>query len=237
MAEYVLYQEVPNNQVGLLFENGVLARVLAPGNYAFWTPNRTIRIPVVDQRVQLMEVSGQEILTKDKVSLRINLTASFKVEDPKTAVTELSDYKAFLYKELQFGLREAVGTKLLDDLLANKDTIRTQVETYIKKTVQKYGLKVESIGIKDIILPGEMKAILNQVVEAEKAAQANLIRRREETAATRALHNTAKMMEHNPTLLRLKELEVLESVTDRIGNITVFGGLEGILNNFVKLEK
>lgn len=73
------------------------------------------------------------------------------------------------------------------------------------------------------------------MVEAEKEAEANLIRRREETAATRSLHNTAKMMEGNPTLMRLKELEVLEKVTERIGTLTVHSGLEGVLKDIIKL--
>ncbi|MDJ0852098.1 MAG: slipin family protein, partial [Myxococcota bacterium] len=80
------------------------------------------------------------------------------------------------------------------------------------------------------------KTILNQVVEAEKAAQANLIRRREETAATRSLHNTAKMLERSPVLLRLKELEALEKVTERIGHMTVYGGLDGVLQELVKIR-
>jgi regulator of protease activity HflC (stomatin/prohibitin superfamily) len=85
-------------------------------------------------------------------------------------------------------------------------------------------------------LPGDMKVILNQVVEAQKEAEANLIRRREETQAMRSLHNTAKMMENNPTLLRLKELEALEQVTQRIDKISVFNGLDGLLNDFVKMR-
>ena len=89
------------------------------------------------------------------------------------------------------------------------------------------------MGVKDVILPGEMKTILNQVVEAEKIAQANLINRREETAATRSLLNTARLMEENPTLLRLKELETLEKVTEKIDKLTVFGGLEGVLKDMV----
>ena len=95
------------------------------------------------------------------------------------------------------------------------------------------GLAVRSVGVKDVILPGEMKTILNQVVEAEKVAQANLIRRREETAATRSLLNTARLMEENPTLLRLKELETLEKVTEKVGSLTVYSGLEGVLKNMV----
>jgi regulator of protease activity HflC (stomatin/prohibitin superfamily) len=141
----------------------------------------------------VLDVAGQEILTKDKVSLRVNLTKQAKPVD-------------FLYKDLQFGLRAAVGTRTLDELLENKTVIDDVVNAYVKQRVAGFGLEVESVGVKDIILPGDMKLIVAKVVEAEKAAQANVIRRREETAATRSLLNTAKVMEENPTAVRLKEL-------------------------------
>ena len=92
------------------------------------------------------------------------------------------------------------------------------------------------MGVKDVILPGDMKDILNQVVQTEKAAQANVIKRREETAATRSLLNTARLMDENPTLLRLKELEVLEKVTEKVDKLTVFGGLDGVLQDTVRIN-
>ena len=130
-----------------------------------------------------------------------------------------------------------MGTKTLDEILASKEELGQAIEAQVRTRVAEYGLEVASIGVKDIILPGEMKTLLNQVVEAEKQAQANLIRRREETAATRSLHNTAKMLERSPTLLRLKELEALEKVTERIDKLTVFGGLDGVLHQLVKLKE
>jgi len=87
-----------------------------------------------------------------------------------------------------------------------------------------------------LILPGEMKELLNQVVHAEKAALANVIRRREETAATRSLLNTAKLMEESPILLRLKELEALEKVSEKIGSLTVFGGIDGLMKQLISLK-
>ena len=95
---------------------------------------------------------------------------------------------------------------------------------------------MRSVGVKDIILPGDMKEILNRVVETEKAAQANVIKRREETAAARSLLNTARLMDENPTLMRLKELEVLEKVTEKVDKLTVFGGLDGVLNDTVRIN-
>jgi len=97
------------------------------------------------------------------------------------------------------------------------------------------GIALVSIGVKDVILPGDMKDILNQVVAAEKTAQANNIKRREETAATRWLLNTAKLMSDNPVLMRLKELEALEKVNAKVDGITVFGGMDGVMKELVKI--
>ena len=228
--------EVADNHIGLLIVDGELSGTLQPGLHAFWRYNRNLKVELVDTRVQAMEVQGQEILTKDKVSLRINLSANYRVTDAVKARSELGNFSEHLYRTLQFGLRQTVGTRSLDQLLGNKGELDQAVFEYVAADSAPFGLKLESIGIKDIILPGDMKDILNQVVEAEKVAQANIIRRREETAATRSLLNTAKLMDENPTLLRLKELETLEKVTDKVGNLTVFGGLDGVLSDTVRIN-
>ena len=235
-AENVLALLVPEHHIVVLYVNGKAERLLEAGQHAFWKANRDLRGELVDLRLQVLEVAGQEILTKDKVTLRVNLTAGYRVSDVLTAFAKQAKPVDFLYKELQFGLRAAVGTRTLDELLENKTVIDEVVGDHIRRRVQGFGLEVESVGVKDIILPGDMKLILAKVVEAEKAAQANVIRRREETSATRSLLNTAKVMEDNPTALRLKELETLEKVTEKIDKISVFGGLEGVLKDLVKIR-
>ena len=235
-AQVIYYTEVADNHVGILLINGKLEAMLQPGSYGFWKYHRNVVVKHIDLRLQNIEVTGQEILTKDRVSLRLNLSAAYRVVDPELAQTKLADFNDYLYREFQLLLREAVGTRTLDQLLNEKDALNKAVSDGIQQRVGEYGIEVKSVGVRDIILPGDMKVILNQVVEAEKAAEANLIKRREETAATRSLHNTAKMMEGNPTLMRLKELEVLEKVTERIGNITVHSGLEGVLKDLVKIS-
>ncbi len=236
LSKGLVIKEVVNQQVGLLFIDGQLVRVLQAGRYGFWNFNQSVEVQVVETRAQQVEVTGQEILTKDKVSLRVNLTATFKVNDVVKAVTELADFNVFIYNALQLALRKAIGTRVLDALLADKEAIDTFVKTFVTKKVAMFGLTLIEVGVKDIILPGEMKTILNQVVEAEKAAKANIIKRREETAATRSLLNTAKLMDQSETLRRLKELETLEKVADKVNNITVFGGLEGLTKDNIKLN-
>lgn len=227
---------VPQHQVALLYVDGKVFGLLEPGMHAYWRAGRDIRAEIVDQRLQVLEVAGQEILTRDKVALRVNLTAGYRISDVLTAFARQAKPVDYLYKELQFGLRAAVGTRTLDELLEDKGALDAVVAGHIARRVEGYGLEVDSVGVKDIILPGEMKVLLAKVVEAEKVAQANVIRRREETAATRSLLNTAKVMEDNPVALRLKELETLERVTEKIDKISVYGGLDGVLKELVKIR-
>lgn len=232
----ILTVQVPAWHVGVLKIDGETQALLPPGLTAYWKINHLVEAEVVDTRLQVLEVSGQEILTKDKVNLRINLAANWRYRDVLLAFSQLTKPIDHLYRELQFALREAVGTRTLDELLEDKQVIDDVVSEQVKSRMLPFGMEIASLGVKDIVLPGDMKNILAQLVEAEKSAQANVIRRREETAATRSLLNTAKVMENNPVALRLKELETLERVAERIDNISVFGGLDQVLHGLVNIK-
>ncbi|EPU2107850.1 slipin family protein [Escherichia coli] len=232
----ILTVQVPAWHVGVLKIDGETQALLPPGLTAYWKINHLVDAEVVDTRLQVLEVSGQEILTKDKVNLRINLAANWRYSDVLLAFSQLTKPIDHLYRELQFALREAVGTRTLDELLEDKQLIDDVVSEQVKSRMLPFGMEIASLGVKDIVLPGDMKNILAQLVEAEKSAQANVIRRREETAATRSLLNTAKVMENNPVALRLKELETLERVAERIDNISVFGGLDQVLHGLVNIK-
>lgn len=233
----VLMAQVPAYHVGVLKVNGRIERLLEAGIEMFWRFNRDVQVELVDMRMQNLEVSGQEILSRDKVGLRLNLGATWRYTDVLLAYQKLNKPVEHLYRELQFGLRAAVGTRNLDELLENKQVIDEVVGAHVRRKLNGFGIEIDGVGVKDIVLPGEMKTILAQVVEAEKSAEANVIRRREETAATRSLLNTAKVMEDNPTALRLKELETLERVAERIDRISVFGGLDQVLNGLVQIRQ
>jgi regulator of protease activity HflC (stomatin/prohibitin superfamily) len=228
---------VPAQHLGLLYINQEFQTQLQPGIHAWWIFGRSLLTEVFDLRYSMMEVSGQDILSKDKVPLRLNLTAGYRILDPLKAKNGLSDITSYLYKELQFALRGAVGETTLDSLLEDKGAIDTSISDYIRQKTADYGIEVDSVGVKDIILPGEIKTILSKVVEAEKSAQANVVRRREETAATRSMLNTAKVMEDNPVALRLKELEVLERIAEKIEKIQVNGSLDSILTDLIRINR
>jgi len=220
---YVRKIVVANQYKGLLFVDGKLEKVLEAGSYYFWNNSIGIEIRSVDTRIQQMEIAGQELLTKDKANLRLNFQTRFQVTDAVKALTGNKEYDKQLYTLMQLALREYVGKLTLDELLANKESVGSEVLNSIGNKAEELGLKISDAGIRDIILTGEMKDIMNQVLIAEKKAQANSIMRREETAATRSMLNTAKMMEENEVLWKLKEMEYMEKIADKIGDITVSG--------------
>ena len=219
---------------GLFFKDGRHEATLAPGAHAFWKGMAKARILDVDLREQVVDIAGQEIMTADKVTLRLNAVVTFKVADPLKAVTVVDDFRQALYREAQLALRGTIGTRELDALLSDKDAVARELDGIVRARVAPFGIEVVSLGIRDVILPGEMKDLMNKVTEAKKAAEAALITRREETAAMRSQANTAKILESSPTLMRLRELEVLEKVSEK-ANLTVVLGEKGLTDRVVKL--
>ncbi len=210
----------------LLLVNGVVRESLAPGRNVFWKGAGTIRIQNVDKRRQMLDVAGQEIMTSDKVTLRVNLAVTYQVVDAARSVAMVSDAPQSLYREAQLLLRAAVGTRSLDQLLSEKEAMGEELRAPLSERAAAFGITVASVGLKDIILPGEMKTILNQVIEAEKKAQAESIKRREETASARSQANTARLLAENPMLARMKELEMVQQVLSGADVKFVFGSGE-----------
>jgi hypothetical protein len=216
---------VGEHEVALLYQDGQLIDTLRRGIHVFWKGATSGKISwkAVDLREQVADVAGQEIITADKVTLRVNLVVTYAVTDPIRAVSSTIDFGQALYREAQLALRAAVGTKAIDALLSDKESVGAEVRGALTKRAEDLGISVKSVGLKDIILPGDMKTLLNQVINATKEAEANLIRRREETAAARSQANTAKLLAETPHLLRLKELELLKDVLSDAKATFVFG--------------
>lgn len=226
---------VKSGEKARLYYDNRLVRILEPGTYYFWKNGVNVEAQTEDMRIRRLTIDGQEILTSDKVGLRINFVMNFKVTDP-AKVAEIADHNIYmyLYSLSQLVLREYVGRHSTDEILASRDSIADEVLNVIRERSENAYVIIESAGIKDIILPGEISAIMNSVLAAEKRAQANVITRREEVASTRSLLNTAKLMDENETLRRLKELEYLERICEHVGEINVNGG-SGLLDRLAEI--
>lgn len=234
VADVMSYFAVEPGHVGLWYSDGDFKGELKPGMYGFWLGVGRVKLLDVEQRERTLDISGQDIMTADKVTLRLNAVLTWRVTDALKSVSVTDDASQALYREAQLALRAAIGGRELDALLGDKESVATELKGIVAAKAADFGLEVQSLGIRDIILPGEMKDLLNKVTEAKKAAEASLITRREETAAARMQANTAKLLEGNPTLMKLRELEVLEKVAEK-ANLTVLLGEGGLNERVMKL--
>ena len=225
---------VGRERVGVLFLDGRFVETLPPGLYAFWKGAADARVVEVDVRETLVDIGGQDVMTADKVTLRLNAVVTYRIADARQAVTRTEDLKQALYRDAQLVLRAVLGARELDLFLTEKDAVAKEIEAGLRPRSEELGVELASVGIRDVILPGEMKELMNKVTEARKAAEANLIARREETAAMRSQANTARLLADNPALMRLRELEVLEKVAAN-GKLNIVVGEKGLADRVVNL--
>ncbi len=231
-----LYTEVSvgEGEVGLVYYDNVMQNQLSKGVYRFWNYHHAVSYCVIDMKQKELDIVGQEILTKDKIGIRMNVACMYKIRDAVEFVATISDLKGQLYPAVQLAIREIVGNYRLDEILEAKEQISKEIYEALKGKEEMFCINFLTAGIKDIILPGEIREIMNSVLVAEKAAQANVISRREEVASTRSLLNTAKLMDENQTLYKLKELEYLEKICEKVGEISVNGNM-GIMEQLGKM--
>jgi regulator of protease activity HflC (stomatin/prohibitin superfamily) len=225
---------IERDRAGVLFYDGKHVETLGPGLYAFWRNTADAKVVEFDLRETMLDLGGQELMTADKVTLRLNAVVTYRVADARKAACVADDVRQALYREAQLALRAALAARELDQFLGDKDAVAREMEETVRRRMAALGLEIVSAGIRDVILPGEMKNLMNKVTEAKKAAEANLIVRREETAAMRSQANTAKLLEGNSTLMRLRELEVLEKIAAG-GKLNVVLGEKGLAERVVNL--
>ena len=198
-----IVQVAPYERV-LVYENGGLAKVLGEGRFLLSKLHRSLQTVTVDMREREKTIVGQEVMTADKVSLRLNCIVKYRIVDALLSVERTCSLEDALYSETQLAVRRRVSSVKLDDLLENRQAQGESMHAEVAPRAEQWGVELVSVDVKDVILPGEMKTLLNRVIEAEKQAAAQVILRREETAATRSQANTAKMLEANPVLLRFE---------------------------------
>ncbi len=219
---WIDHETVRETEVGLLYSNGQFLGAVEPGRHRLlhlpWLKQEIVR---VDTRRTEMTINGQEMLTADGISVRLNVAAEYRVVDAVTALHTVENYQISLYTAIQLSLREAVQTRSLDELLAGRGALSTELLEPGRAAATDLGLELLRVGVKDIILPGEVKKMLSQELEAQRTGRAALVAAREEVAATRARANTARMLQENPMLVRLREIEALTQVGDGLGNTVV----------------
>lgn len=220
--------EVQEYERGLYYRRGRFEKLVEPGRYTLWSWKHA-RIDRVDIRDTSLVIEGQEILTSDKIGVRVTLVAHYQLTDPILAKHSVESYTVQLYQDLQLTLRESITGRTLEDVLKDRDVLSTQLLQAVASRAEKYGLTLKRVGVKDIILPGVVRTVFLQEVEADLKGRASLVAARHETAAARARANTAKLLQENPGLLRLQELETLAALASKAGNVLILPGLQSLL--------
>jgi len=174
---------------GLLYEDGVLVRVLEAGRYELpakrsWLMERLFgRLPnkeivVVDMRERDMLLKGQEILTADKVALRVSVIVQFRVVDPRAALHAVANYEDRLYSDVQLAARRSLASMTLETILTNRNQLSEDILRDVKGAAAEYGVEIRRADVKDIIFPGNLQDIMNRVLAAERMSQAQLVEAR-----------------------------------------------------------
>lgn len=200
-----MYTTVMEWQRTLLYRDGTLERVLEPGRHRYDAKRCTLI--VVDMRPRLLNVSGQELLTRDGLSLRVSYALNWQVTDPQAFTTGAQYPESVLYAAVQDAARRAVAGHSLDELVTDRTLLVGDIAE-IATAVTGLGMRIDALNARDLMLPGELRKAALETVLAKERGRAELERARAEAAALRSLANTARLLEEHPTLLRLRTLQV-----------------------------
>jgi len=177
---------------GLWYEDGVLAKVLGAGRYELPEPEVApklrrllgfkrkprVEVVLVDMRARDLTIKGQEILTADKVAIRVSILVQFAVVDPKSALHAVADYEDRLYSDVQLAARRSLASMTLEDILTNRTRLSEDILRDVKESATSYGVAIARADVKDLVFPGNLQEIMNRVLAAERMSQAQLVEAR-----------------------------------------------------------
>lgn len=233
---------VPQSFVGLLYEDGAFKRVLDPGKYetgkSFFSQTNK-EITLVDMRERSLTIKGQELLTGDKAAIRISLLVYYKVIDPAAAIHNVSSYEERIYEDVQLAARRFVVFRKLDEILRDRNEISDAVRDDVKSVATTYGVEIMRADIKDLVFPGNLREMMNRVLETERLSESTIIQAKKDAEALmiraeaekervklelEAELEEAKKLEENPMLLKLRKIRALSDMAQSGGRFVV--GLE-----------
>src|SRR5919202_3531289 len=183
---------------GLLYQDGVLVRVLEAGRHVL--PGRLsspflrrprVEVVLVDVRERELTIKGQEILTSDKVAIRVSIVVQFRVTDPAAAVERVAEYEDRLYSDVQRAARRSLASMTVEDILTNRTRLSEDILAEVLEMAAGYGVRIQRADVKDLIFPGNLQEMMNRVLAAERLSHAQLVEARTK-AETQRIEAVAK---------------------------------------------
>lgn len=213
-------KQINEYQRGVLFTFGRFSRILTPGLNIVLPIIQTVK--KVDIRTKVTDVPEQDALTKDNVSIKINAVVYYRVFDSAKAVLEVENYVYAVSQLSQTTMRNTVGQFTLDELLTNRESISQNLRTILDIETDVWGIKVENVELKDIILPDDMKRVMARVAEAEREKMAVITKSVGEVEAAQNLAKAAEVMSSKPGAIHLRTLETINDLSSDQSNTVIF---------------
>ena len=216
----VSIRQINQYQRGVKFTLGKYSSTAEPG----WR----LVIPVfpsmrkVDIRVKAVDVPDQEAITADNISIGINAVIYYKIKDAARAVIEVENFYHAVSQMAQTTMRNMVGKVDLDTLLRNRDQIAADIKTFVDEATDPWGIDVESVELKDIRLPQDLKRTMAKEAEAEREKRAVIINSRGELEAAENISKAAKMLNESPGALHLRTLQSINDLSSDQSNTTIW---------------
>jgi regulator of protease activity HflC (stomatin/prohibitin superfamily) len=196
---------VSESFVGLLYEDGAFVQTLKPGRHQFkikWFNRIQRTVKRIDMRERSLTIKGQEILTADKVAIRVSLLVYYRVKHAESAAHNVSSYEERIYEDVQLAARRFLASRNLDAILSDRNEISDNVKINVSEAAEGYGVEIIRADVKDLVFPGNLRQIMNQVLETERRAEAKLIEARKEAEA-----HKIKSQAENEAIIKKLEAE------------------------------
>lgn len=213
-------KQVNQYERGVRFRFGKFRDEMTPGWRIVWPIIESWQ--KIDIRVKAVDVPDQEAITHDNVSARVNAVIYYRVDTAKKAFLEVEDFFYAVSQLAQTTMRNVIGETSLDDLLSKRNQVADKIQKIIDKATDPWGIKVESVELKDIILPDEMKRVIARQAEAERERRAIVIRAEGEKAAAENIAIAAGKLAQTPGGLHVRTLQTLAELSADKNNTVVF---------------
>jgi len=184
----------------LWYEDGRLTRILDAGRYEYpkrrlFRRNPKIDVVLVDMRERDLTIKGQEILTSDKVAIRVTIVVRYRIIDPKAAIHAVEDFEARIYTDVQLAARRSLASMSLEEILTNRNKLSDDILSEVKESAAGYGVEIGRADVKDLVFPGNLEQIMNRVLTAERMAEAQMVEARANSEVQRIAAQTQAEIE------------------------------------------
>ncbi|MBU0471644.1 MAG: slipin family protein [Nanoarchaeota archaeon] len=176
----------------------------------------------IDMRVKAVDVPDQDCMTKDNISVNVNAVIYYKVMDAQRAIINVEHFNYAVSQLAQTTMRNIVGAVELDELLSNRDQVSEKIQLIVDKASDPWGIKVEAVELKDVVLPSDMKRVMGKQAEAEREKRAVIIKAEGEVIAATNLSKAAAMLSKYDGALHLRTLQTINDLSSDQSNTVIF---------------